>query len=34
MGEPSVDPGIVIGDGSPLDTLLSVMLAPFQAFAT
>lgn len=34
MDTPSVDPGIVIWDGSPLDNLLSVMLAPFRAFAT
>jgi hypothetical protein len=34
MGTPSVDPGILIWDGSPLDNLLSVMLAPFRAFAT
>lgn len=34
MGTPSVDPGILIWDGSALDNLLSVMLAPFRAFAT
>ena len=34
MGTPSVDPAIVVWDGSPLHNLLSVMLAPLRLLAT